>query len=102
MVCAKCIDMIESMYSFRKMCLENHVIYLSYINQLNRFSKVKGKVNVYLKDCYADVEHIIKIEENVNEFDEDITVNCSENAFVEIKMEFSEGNIDIYRFKNDY
>lgn len=50
------------------MHLWNCEIYLKYINQLSYFGKVKGNVNVYLKDCFAGINDGIKKENNVSEF----------------------------------
>lgn len=78
------------------MCLEKSAIYVSYINQLSSFSKVRGKVSVYLEDCYAGVKDVMKKENDINnKFDEDEPVIFSEMVLCEMKTECSEGNLEI-------
>lgn len=99
MICVKCISLVENMHCFRKICLEKSLIYLSYINQLSSDSKVRGKVSVYLEDCFVNDKNIEKEKDDINnKFDEDEPIVFSKIVLSEMKTEYSEGNLSIYGF----
>lgn len=89
-ICERCIGFIKAAIYFENKCLVNSKMFFSYVNQLNTFSKVEGKVNVYLYDYYSYVNTNIKTEDTTDDSYDNI-INSSEDVFYSMKITNDEG-----------